>query len=334
MRNHVSLSVTEDTQVGDARRLAMKLVSQAGMDDVDAGRVGVVATELARNLVKHSRDGELLLCTLVPPHAPGLEIISIDKGPGMSNIESCMRDGYSTAGTAGNGLGAVRRMSDHMDVYSVPGQGTVMLVRILKRGTEPARQGVFEVGAVNVPIRGESECGDAWLAAQQDRRILTIVADGLGHGPDAARAAEEAIRVVRESPDLDLCDLLDDIHAALRSTRGAAVSLAELRPGAAQVRYAGIGNVAGVVLGETPRSMVSHNGTLGHAIRRCQEFSYPWSSRSVLVMHSDGVSSQWDLRRYPGLLLRDPTVVAAVIYRDFKRGRDDATVLVARERIA
>jgi anti-sigma regulatory factor (Ser/Thr protein kinase) len=333
MRNHLSLLMSDDTQVGEARRLAVRLATENGFDETDTGRVAVVATELARNLVKHAKHGEMLLCTLDRPGHEGLELISIDQGPGMADVEFCMRDGYSSAGTPGNGLGAIRRMTEMMDVYSVPGQGTAILVRLFRKDRKQQGHGRFDIGAVNVPVKGEVECGDAWLVAERGDRALAMIADGLGHGPDAAKAAEAALNVMKESGEIGLCDLLDEMHAALKSTRGAAVSIAELRPGAAQVRYAGIGNVSGLVYATgTSRSMVSHNGTLGHTIRSCQEFSYPWSRQSMLVMHSDGISSQWDLKKYPGILMRDPSLIAAVIYRDYKRGRDDATVVVAREK--
>jgi hypothetical protein len=98
------------------------------------------------------------------------------------------------------------------------------------------------------------------------------------------------------------------------------------------VRYAGVGNIATTLWapGET-RSLVSHNGIVGHEMRKVQVFEYPLPPQGMLVMHSDGVSTRWQLEKYPGLALRDPAVVAAVLYRDFCRGRDDATVVVARE---
>jgi len=335
MRNHLSLPINEDTQVSDARRVAVNLVYELGFDDTDAGRVAIVATELARNLSEHGNGGELLMCTMDSPRRPGLEFIAIDKGPGMGDFEACMRDRYSTPGNAGAGLGAVQRATDFMDVYSAKGHGTAILGRVFQKSAAESMPKSFDVGAVSVPVRGETQCGDAWLVSGDGERVLAMIADGLGHGPDAAKAAEEAVRLLRESPQSDLCDIIDDMHAALRSTRGAAVSLAELRPGSSQVRYAGVGNIAGVIVdSHSPRSMVSHNGTVGHAVGWCQEFTYPWSRRALLVMHSDGISTQWDLNRYPGLKMRDPSLIAAVIYRDYKRSRDDATVVVAREHVA
>jgi hypothetical protein len=100
------------------------------------------------------------------------------------------------------------------------------------------------------------------------------------------------------------------------------------------VRYAGLGNIsASIVSPVSPReskNLVSYNGIAGHEARKIQEFAYEWPSGALLVVHSDGLSGRWDLARYPGLSLRDPSVVAGVLYRDFSRGRDDAIVVVVR----
>jgi hypothetical protein len=76
--------------------------------------------------------------------------------------------------------------------------------------------------------------------------------------------------------------------------------------------------------------MTSHNGTLGHELRKIQEFSFPWEPESLLIMHSDGLGSRWDLSQYPGIMRKHASMIAAVLYRDFERQRDDVTVLVAK----
>lgn len=161
--------------------------------------------------------------------------------------------------------------------------------------------------------------------------MTLTVADGLGHGPAAAEASRRAVQMAAEHADEPPAGVVGQVHSALRSTRGAAVSVAVVDPTASSVRYAGLGNIsASIVSHPEARSLVSHNGIAGHEMRKIQEFSYDWRPDSVLVMHSDGVSARWDLNRYPGLVLRDPSVVAGVIYRDFSRGRDDALVVVVR----
>jgi anti-sigma regulatory factor (Ser/Thr protein kinase) len=323
------IPVTESSQAGHARRTATALAARLGFSEEAQGKVAIVVSEAAKNLVAHAREGFILLRALqVGPHA-GVEVLALDKGPGMADVERCLRDGFSTAGTSGVGLGAMRRMSTLFDIHSVPGVGTAVLAQ-LWADKPPSASGV-EVGAVCVPMPGEEVCGDSWAVDSKDGRFIFLVADGLGHGPEAARASRAAVVSFLEQRPHGLVELLRGAHQELRSTRGAAVSFASLD--GAQLHYAGVGNVSGAVVSPegSIQRLVSMNGTLGHQAPRMQQFSYAWNPGATLVMCSDGLATQWRVDGYPGLLARHPSLVAGVLYRDFVRGRDDATVLVARE---
>ena len=202
-----------------------------------------------------------------------------------------------------------------------------------KRGAPVVRPGRFDAGGICVPLRGEQACGDQWTFQERAKGCRLTMADGLGHGRLAADAAEAAIGTAMTYPDEAAPDLLQRIHDALRPTRGAAVAVAEIDPGARVVRFAGIGNISGVVIPESGpvRRMVSLPGTAGHEARKIVEFSYPWDSRCLVVLHSDGLQTHWSLDAYPGLFERHPSLIAGVLYRDFCRGRDDVSVVVARE---
>jgi anti-sigma regulatory factor (Ser/Thr protein kinase) len=192
---HKELSVREPSQVGEARRQAAIVAKAAGFDEVRAGQAAIIATELATNLVKHAREGTLLLRSV----ENGLELLSLDKGPGITNFRQCLEDGYSTAGSAGNGLGAISRLSDHMDVYSGP-DGTVIHVLLHKPAEyTPASEHPFATGTINVAYKGEQVSGDSFLIHQTSDRAVFMLADGLGHGPLAATAAGEAVLAVRSA---------------------------------------------------------------------------------------------------------------------------------------
>jgi len=333
----LSLVVQERSAVGEARRAAASLTAQLGMSEEDGGRLALVLTEAANNVVQHGDGGEVVVRPLARGPGRGAEVLVLDRGAGIADVSSALRDGYSTAGTPGTGLGAVARVADWFDIYSGPGQGTVVVARVWNReGQAPApahlRSAGLEMGVVCLPYRGEFVCGDAWTAAATEQGALLMVADGLGHGPAAAEAAAAAVRVFRERSSRAPAELLADIHAALRSTRGAAVAIALLDRGRREIRYAGVGNIAGtVVTGLDTRSMVSHNGTVGHELRKIQEFVYPWPEHAMVVMHSDGLQTHWRLDRYDGASARHPAIVSGLLYRDFNRGRDDVTVLAVRE---
>ena len=156
------------------------------------------------------------------------------------------------------------------------------------------------------------------------------MADGLGHGPLASDAAQEALATFRRCSARPPKDILLTVHEALRKTRGAAVAIAEVLPGREQLHYAGSGNIAATICHNgLAKRLVSMNGTPGHNVGTVQEFAYSWAEGSSLLMHSDGLGTRWDLAEYPGLISRDPSLVAGVLSRDFGRKRDDATILVA-----
>ena len=328
------LALDHLSKVGEVRRSAQSLAGRLGFDEQDQGRLALVLTEAANNAIHHGGGGEIVLRPMINAIS-GVEALVVDNGPGMADLDRALRDGFSTAGTPGTGLGAVARLSDQFDIYSAAGAGTVLLIRVWPRATDRAaelRTMSLEAGTVCLPHPRESACGDAWAMKPVGNQVLLIVADGLGHGPDAAAAAEEAIRIFRESRATAPADLLGEIHAALRSTRGAAVAVAALDRPRGEIRYAGVGNIAAsIVSGDESRSMVSHNGTLGHEVRKIQEFQYLWRPEALVIMQSDGLQTHWKLDRYPGVTARDPAVIAGLLYRDFSRRRDDVTVLAVRE---
>ena len=240
-----------------------------------------------------------------------------------------VRDGYSTSGTSGIGLGAVKRLSAHFDVHSLPGVGTVVHA-VVGAADHATRELPF--GAVSVPLKGQTACGDTWAVMTGQGWARCLVADGLGHGPMAAEASQLAREIFLSHPQLGLVELLQRIHLQLRTTRGAAAAVAHLDHRLGRLHFAGIGNIAGsIVTDDGIQSLVSHNGTLGGAMpSHPRQFEHAWPRGSTLVMHSDGIRPQWQMKELPGLWARHPEVISGVVYRDHARTSDDATVLVHR----
>jgi anti-sigma regulatory factor (Ser/Thr protein kinase) len=306
-----------------------------GFDETAGGRVAIVATELATNLVKYGTNGEILLGTFEDETGTGVELIALDRGAGVSDVAGALRDGHSTGGSPGTGLGAVKRQSQAFDVAAWPGRGFAVLARITgtvsKALTAPPAL-VPYFGAVGVPLRGEPVNGDGYCIRRHGAGWTVLVVDGLGHGPLAAQASDVAVRVFREHEHEQPGRILSAVHAGLGHTRGGAVSVARYEPERGLLVFTGIGNVAGAVItGGMTKRLVSLPGTAGLVARRIQEFEYAFPPQSLLVMCSDGIGTSWSLDNYPGLLAAHPSLIAGVIYRDFARGRDDATVLVARD---
>jgi len=318
--------VEDPSRVAEVRRAAAALSHDEGLDQTLAANAALISTEICTNLLKHARQGEVFLSTLSDRAGPGVEILAIDRGPGITDVAQCLADGYSSTNTPGTGLGAIARLSQEFDIYSQVDKGTVLVAQIRTR----SRAKTF-VGAVVKPIAGEEVAGDAWAFRERDGRLALIVADGLGHGLMAARASAEAISAFRRDSESAPIAVLNRVHAALRGTRGAAVAVADIDPAQGVVRYAGIGNISGVIVrSDKPLSMVSHNGTAGFHIPRLQEFLYPLPEEALIVMHSDGLTTNWNVDHYPGLRRRHPSIIAGVLYRDASRNRDDVCVVATR----
>lgn len=331
MTETIALSVSELSQIGEARRTASALSERLGFNETVRGRVSIVIAELASNLVKFAKNGMLLMQPLERQGVLGLEILSIDQSPGIANIATCLKDGYSTVGTGGSGLGSIQRQSDLFEIHSSVGAGTAILCQLWAH-PHLARQELLRLGAICLPKVGETISGDMWAIHHSLNRAEFFVSDGLGHGAMAAEASQIAVRIFQKSPQREPVELLRQMHSALRHSRGAAIAIASLDLLAQTITFAGVGNIAAVLVSpERSRHLISHNGIVGFEMRKVQTYSYPWTEDAILVMHSDGLESRWQLDRYSGLLSRHPSLIAAVLYRDFKRDRDDVTVLISQQ---
>lgn len=327
--------VDEATRVGQARRYAAQVADEAGFDAVTAGRLALVVTELGSNLVKHARGGKLLIALRVIGEHKEVEVLALDSGPGISDLGQSMDDGFSTVGTPGNGLGALERQADDFEIHSSVTSGTIVVARVRSAsvGADLARQSAFRIGAVGICAPGESVCGDGWIAAFEGKKAAVLMVDGLGHGPGAEEAADAAVRTFAQQPFADPRSMLEATHAALRMTRGAALITALLDAAAGTIRYAGAGNVVmRVVTGVSDRTLLSQHGTAGLQLRKTEEMQAEWPTHGCIVFHTDGILTRWQAEVLRPLLGRDPALAASLLYRDYCRGRDDATVMVLRRK--
>ncbi len=330
---HREFPVNEQSQVGFLRRAVREQAFKAGFSQEHSGRAEIVATELATNLIKHTHHGgHILLRGMESPDNAGLELISLDTGPGLSLKQDLIEDGISTVGTLGIGLGAIKRLSDEFELRSDTTAGTVVLSRFWKSHIKcSSRTQCFDIGGVMVPKPGERACGDGWAVHQQGACLCVLVVDGLGHGVAAKEAAEAAIDEFKRHNSDSLSKIMLRIHASLQHTRGAVLSIASIDRRNNTVKFAGIGNIAGRITNPSASiGCVSLEGTVGLRVGRVCEFTYPWETDSILYMNSDGLTSQARLPSWRDLTGAGATVVAARLYRDFARRTDDATVVVIR----
>lgn len=321
------LRVEDDIAPGMVRRRAVDLAERIGFDENRAGRVAIVATEVSTNLYRHAREGVVLLRVLRRGTEGGVEIVALDRGPGIRDVHALSRDGTSTNGTLGIGLGAIPRLSDNCDVHSVPGRGTVVVA------TFWAGEAILSAVAAGITrtLEGEDECGDAYALRPTEDGCLALSVDGLGHGPLAARAAAAATRCFLASSERSPRAAMAELHRATAGTRGAAAAIAHLDLAQGRLTHVGIGNIAGrIVTPGRTRGLVTHPGIVGHNARTPTETVYELVPESWVVLHSDGLSDKWDIDAYPGIMGHSPLLLAATLMRDAGVRRDDASVLAMR----
>lgn len=325
---HVSLPVADSTQVSEARRSVSERTTALHFSSLKSGEAAIVATEMAGNLAKHGGGGELLLRTIGDETNAGIELLALDRGRGM-DVAKCLVDGYSTASSPGTGLGAICRLSSTSDFYSILGGGTAVLATIW--ANPPRDTGGWDVGGINVPLPGEEICGDAWVVRCHENGIDVMVADGLGHGREAAKASMAAVHAFLAKGGRSPAQHLEVADSALQGTRGAAMGVAVINPRRGEVAFAGIGNTVAIVLTDgVPQHLVSFGGIVGQRRIPRREFSSIWNPQSMFIAHSDGIATRWSLDAYPGLVARHPSIIAGILYRDFARGRDDASIIVIK----
>ncbi|HEY5800839.1 MAG TPA: serine/threonine protein kinase [Burkholderiaceae bacterium] len=323
--SQTAYAISDAGSVSAARRAALEVALALGFDAAALARIEAVLHAAAANIRAYATRGEIVLRSAVRHDgAAGLEILALDAGPGLSTAQS--------ASQHNGGLAQMQSLSDAFDIYSAPGHGTALALHFWL-AARPTHASGWDLGVVCLPMHGEFQCGDAWAAAVHDGLLTVAMIDGLGHGPLAASAANAAVAAMAPCSAEAPAAMLAAAHADLLSTCGAAVGVARLDSDGARSTFAGIGNIAGFSLdGAARHGYVSHNGVVGGNMRKVQEFGTPWHDGMLLLMHSDGLKSRWDLDLYPGLSARSPAIIAAVLYRDFARSRDDITVLAMRRR--
>jgi anti-sigma regulatory factor (Ser/Thr protein kinase) len=329
------LLVEDASAVAACRNAATTMAGRLQFPSSRADQLALAVTEAASNLYKHARQGSLLLCVNRDDAVPGIDLVTIDSGPGLTDVRAAMRDGHSTAGTLGIGLGAIRRLADFSDLYSRPGHGTALIARFWPQPGRPAsprpavpRPQIHYAGLIR-PITGELECGDAFGAVQTDDTVTAVLADGLGHGPLAATASAEAVAAVLDEPAGEPAALLERAHRRMSGTRGGAVGIVQVCANVA--RFAGLGNVAASILSAGRRkSMLSVPGIAGHQARTIRQFDHEAPPGAAIILHSDGISSRWEVAAMPGVEARDPLLIAAVLLAEAGIHRDDAGVLVLK----
>lgn len=330
--HHIRFDVTDRSYLALIKKDIHALALQLQFTASQVAEIDIVVAELTSNLLKYGKEGQLLVKIIAEPHLSGIELLSIDKGPGMSDVNRMLEDGVSTGNTLGQGLGAIKRLSDVFQVYTVKGWGTIVLSRIWHK--QPARQkrALAEIHSVVVPKPGETECGDIAACKHTPHSVSLLLGDGLGHGAEAARVAARAVTAFQECNEASPAETIRYIHQEVRKTRGLVATVATFNFSSRSWLICGIGNITCRVGAEQQfRNCLPYNGIIGMNIpSSINDQTIPWTQGQQILLYSDGLKSRLELYKNPAIYKHDAAILAAALYKDYARQTDDMSVVVGK----
>ncbi|MDQ8187584.1 ATP-binding protein [Pelagicoccus sp. SDUM812002] len=330
----VFIEIEDKSRISQCRRRAKVAAKEMGYSEVDRERVSIAVTEAVSNVVRHAGRGFFLMQPMKLSESGGdeLAVVVWDEGPGIAHIGQCMKDGYSTAGGQGIGLGAMKRLSDVFELYLPQTGGLVVGMSFSGGGDlksiQPPRDALWDIFATSLAKPGQSVSGDAWAIESWDRGLKVLLVDGLGHGPKAHQAATRAVDCFATVRDLEGESIMLALNEALKGTRGAVAAVAEVDNVAGSTRFTGMGNIFGRLINGTETSqLTSVSGTVGYNMRNPRSFEYPWFEDSMIILHSDGVGSRWDLGKFPGISYSRSSIIAGALLRGYRKVSDDSSIV-------
>ena len=331
---HISFSLEDRSYLAILKREVHRLSIQCGLTDKRVAEIDIVVAEIGSNIIKHAGSGEVLVMLTDAPQ-PAIEIIAIDSGPGIADLARMMQDGISTARTLGQGLGAVKRLSDFLQIYSVKGWGTVLVSRFFIKPAEqyPPKPGA-EIRTILVSKPGERICGDDYYVRSDRAGIRVFLGDGLGHGVEANKAVAAAVHSFRYCMLSDLSEVLRQMHDDVKRTRGLVGTIAIYSNKTQTWKICGVGNIhTRMLTAATSRTYLPYNGIIGNNMPRTineQETAHTSGKDQVLILCSDGIRTRWDMMKYPAIFRYDMSVLAAAIYKDNARKTDDMSIVIVK----
>lgn len=300
------------------------------------GEIDIIVSELTSNIVKYAKQGELLYRFATVEDQPVFELVAIDNGPGIKDVDNMMKDGASSTNTLGQGLGAIKRLSNSLQVYSLPGKGSVFYCQVCSEDPadepEPGDRHVA-IAALSVCLPGEKHCGDGYYYEKNGMAMKLFLGDGLGHGEQANVAVTAAIRSFRDSiRESDPVEIIRSMHYDVKKTRGLVGTVALLSIKNKTIRICGVGNIGTKIYkGIVAENVMSYNGIIGLNIpHTLNAKEIVMEKFQTLIMFSDGFKNRWEISQYPGLIKQSPVMIASVIYKDHARRTDDMSILVAK----
>lgn len=316
-----------------ARSKLRAVMHRMGFADVRRETAELVCTEMLTNQIKYAEGSGLFQIWETLHPTPAIELFAIDYGPGIADLTRAHEDGFTTSGSMGRGLGAIRRLADQSAVYSVtrerreerPWSGVAVWARFLKtRLPETA----IPVGAFMRAYRDACDNGDCICATLEAGQVRWLHLDGLGHGTEAARVVSGMEKRVRSTASPQ--SVLEKVSKAMEGGRGAVGVAAEVNVDPPGLHLCGVGDMTAAVLDREKRSLPFSPGVLGHAHRRFNTVEMELERGDLVITASDGVRKSWDAQSFPGLWQHHPQMIALVLGNVVGRSSDDKSVFAVR----
>jgi anti-sigma regulatory factor (Ser/Thr protein kinase) len=329
-----SHKIDDRSLIAFIKREIHNLALQLGFSAHRAAETDIIISELTSNLIKYAKGGELLYRAHFNDGYNEIEIYCLDKGIGIDNVGRMMSDGYSSSSTLGHGLGAIKRLSNDFQIYSMRNWGTVQYVKICEKADfpVPVPQNGLSYGAVALNYPGEKVCGDGYHVKHSRRGFQIFMGDGLGHGEKANEAVQLAIKIFKQSAEFEPSAIIRDIHSDVKKSRGLVATIASVDYNTETWTICGVGNInTRLHNGLENKTYTPYNGIIGHNIpRTLTSTTIPYKKHQILVMHSDGLRTRWNLNEFTSIFKQIPGIIASSVLKENIRGNDDATILVAK----
>ena len=327
----VPLPILDDASVALARERVREVGARQGLPATAVERLALAASELGKNQLRHAGGGVVALSPVERDGVRGLELVAADRGRGLREPGEAMSDRRASGGESlGIGFSSVFRNCDEVDVDSRELEGLCVRARVFAGPVPRSRQ----VAVLGRPIAGERVSGDDAAVRHVEGGLLLLLADGLGHGPEARQAAVPLCEALLGGPPpSDPAVFLVTAAAALQRTRGTVACLARLDSRTGELLVASVGNVSCQVLRpDRWDSLPAQPGVLGRPgpAPRLHLQRATVGPHDVLLLMTDGVSTRGEVGRERALRLEPPLVIADMVMRHQGKKHDDATVIVAK----
>jgi anti-sigma regulatory factor (Ser/Thr protein kinase) len=317
-------------------RSKLRAVSRRmGFSDLKREHMELVCNEMVTNQNKFAEGNGLVQVWETGDPVPALDLFAIDYGKGILNVANAVQDGYTTAGTMGKGLGAIRRLSDQSEIYSLPVEhagdsdwhGTALWSRFYRDESDP--EYFHDLGVYTRAYHDSSFNGDQIQVRTGATRTRWLHMDGLGHGREAAEVVEGIGHFLDDETPVD--GLMQRLSTRLKGTRGAVAMISEVDTVSRTMTICGVGDMVAYLIASGEKKAISFSpGVLGHAHRSLETFRFPFPDQALLITASDGLRRSMTLRTFPDLWRLHPQLIALVLGQVMGRHNDDRSVFTIR----